>query len=52
MPYKIRRLPNKDIYKVYNSDTKEVYSKGSTYENAIKQVKLLLMLEHSKKLKK
>jgi hypothetical protein len=43
MPYVIRKLPNKDLYKVYNKITKEVHSKGSTLENAKKQVKLLHM---------
>lgn len=51
MPFQVRKLPNKDLYKVYNTNTKEVYSKGSTYDNALKQVKLLHMLEN-KKLKK
>jgi len=45
MPYIIRKLPNKDLYKVINKDTKAVHSYGSTYENAIKQVRLLNMVD-------
>jgi hypothetical protein len=45
MPFGIRKLPNKDLYKVFNKETKEVYSKGSTLENAKKQVRLLYSLE-------
>jgi len=48
MPYIIRKLPNKDLYKVVNKDTKEVHSSGSTYQNAIKQVRLLYKLERKR----
>jgi hypothetical protein len=48
MPFGIRKLPNKDLYKVFNKETKEVYSKGSTLENAKKQVRLLYMIENKK----
>jgi len=46
MPFSSRNLPNTDLYKVFNKDTKEVYSKGSTLENAKKQIKLLYSLEN------
>jgi len=42
MPYIIRKLPNKDLYKVYNKETKKVHSYATTLENAKKQVNLLL----------
>jgi hypothetical protein len=29
MPYKIRKLPNKDLYKVTNSKTGEIYAKAT-----------------------
>jgi hypothetical protein len=29
MPYKIRKLPNKDLYKVTNKITGELYAKAS-----------------------
>lgn len=42
----MRKLPNKDLYKVFNKETKEVYSYGSTLENAKKQIRLLYMNEN------
>jgi DNA adenine methylase len=45
MPYTIRKLPNKDLYKVYNTQTKSVHSYATTLENAEKQVKLLHMVD-------
>ena len=45
MPYALRKLPNRDLYKVYNKETKKVYSSGSTLENAKKQITLLNMNE-------
>ena len=41
MPYNIRKLPNQDLYRVYNKDTKSVHSYSTTLENAKKQVALL-----------
>jgi hypothetical protein len=52
MPYSIRKLPNKDLYRVYNSDTKAVHSYATTLENAEKQVKLLHMVDAGVPLKK
>jgi len=52
MPYIIRKLPNKDLYKVINKETKVVHSYGSTYENAIKQVRLLNMVDAGVPLRK
>lgn len=46
MPYRIRKLPNKTLYRVYNPKTKVVHSKGTTLENAKKQVRLLYSLEN------
>lgn len=48
MPFKIRKLPNKELYKVYNAVTKAVHSQGTTLENAKKQVRLLHMIENKK----
>jgi len=48
MPYIIRKIRNKDLYKVINSKTKEVHSNGSTLENANKQVRLLENLSENK----
>lgn len=43
MPYKIRRLPKKNEYRVYNPETKEIHSYHTTLDNAKKQVRLLYM---------
>jgi len=48
MPYTIRKIRNKNLYKVINSKTKEVHSNGSTLENAKKQVRLLENLPENK----
>jgi hypothetical protein len=52
MPYSIRKLPNKDLYRVYNTQTKVVHSYSTTLENAEKQVKLLHMVDAGVPLKK
>jgi hypothetical protein len=49
MPYKYRKLPNSTLYRVYNADTKKVYAKATTLENAVKQIKFLHMIENKKK---
>lgn len=46
MPYDIRKLPNKPLYKVYNKLTKAVYSKATTMPRAEKQVRLLNAIDH------
>jgi DNA adenine methylase len=48
MPYSIRKLPNQDLYRVYNTGTKEIHSYATTLENAKKQVNLLLGKEEQK----
>ena len=45
MPYDIRKLPNQELYRVYNKQTKAVHSYATTLENAKKQVKLLHMVD-------
>lgn len=52
MPYNFRKLPNQNLYRVYNSKTKEVHSYGTTLENAKKQIKLLNMIDAGVPLKK
>ena len=47
MPYVIRKVRNKDGYKVYNKETKKVYAKCTSHENAVKQVRLLNAIEHN-----
>jgi hypothetical protein len=46
MPYKMRKIRNKNLYYVYNIETNHKFSYGSTYENAKKQKKLLELKEH------
>jgi hypothetical protein len=52
MPYTIRKLPNQNLYKVYNTETKTIHSYATTLENANKQVKLLHMVDAGVPLKK
>jgi hypothetical protein len=46
MPYTIRKLPNQDIYRVYNKETKEVKAKGTTLKKAKSMIRLLNAIEH------
>lgn len=45
MPYKLRKIRGKDLYKVVNSETGDVKSKGSTKKDAQAQLRLLRGLE-------
>jgi hypothetical protein len=45
MPIKIRKLPYSRLYRVYNADTKKIYSMATTLERAVKQQRYLNMLE-------
>jgi hypothetical protein len=47
MPYKIRKLRNKNLYKVYNVSTGKIFSKSTSLERAQKQLRLLLALEYN-----
>jgi len=49
MPYKRYKIRGKDLYKVINTETKEVKSEGSTLEDAKKQIRLLNSLEKKEK---
>lgn len=49
MPYKKYKIRGKDLYKVINTETKEVKSNGSTLEDAKKQIRLLNSLEKKEK---
>lgn len=51
MPYKIRKLNNQDLYKVTNTETGEIMSKGTTLDKAKSQIRLLENLENKKILK-
>jgi hypothetical protein len=45
VPYQIRKLPNKNRYRVYNKVTKKIYAFSTTKANALKQLVLLESLE-------
>ncbi len=51
MPYGLRKLPDQDLYKVFNKETGEVHSNATTKGNALKQIRLLYMLERNKETK-
>ena len=49
MPYGIRKMPNRACYKVFNKNTKKVFAKCATMENAQKQLRLLRGLKNNPK---
>lgn len=46
----MRKLPNQDLYKVYNKRTRVVHAKGTTKEKATRQLRLLNMLERKRQM--
>jgi hypothetical protein len=48
MPYSMRKLPNKNLYRVYNRRTKRVTAYGTTLEKAKKQIRYLYMVDRLK----
>lgn len=42
----MRKLPNKELYRVSNKETGEVHCKSCTKDNAKKQIRLLNYVEH------
>lgn len=52
MPYKSRKVRNKNCYKVYKNDkTKKVFAKCSTKDNAQRQMRLLRAIQNNKNFK-
>jgi hypothetical protein len=49
MPYLIRKLRNKPLYKVINSSTGKIHSKSTSKKNAEAQIRLLQSLEKKMK---
>ena len=45
MPYKIRKLPNKNRYRVYNAVTGQIHAYNTTKVKAVRQLRLLKSLE-------
>lgn len=48
MPYGMRKLPKKNLYKVYNKETGRVSAKGTTKDKAERQINRLRSLEANK----
>lgn len=46
MPYRRRKLPNKELYRVYNTETKEIKAYGTTLEKADAMIRLLNAIHH------
>ncbi len=44
MPYTLRKMPKKKCYRVYNKETKKVFSKCTSKLRAKKQIRLLYSL--------
>lgn len=49
MPYAVRKMPNRNCYKVYNKNTKKVFSKCTSIEKAQKQLRLLRGINNNPK---
>jgi hypothetical protein len=49
MRYKLRKIRNKKLYKVINSDTGRVFSNGTTKDKAERQIRLLYSLKNKKR---
>ena len=49
MPYYIKKLPNQNKYQVINKKTGKIHAFKTTYTNAIKQIKLMGMVDSKKK---
>ena len=46
MPYKMRKVSNKNCYKVYNVKTRKVYAKCTSKLKAKKQMQLLRAIQY------
>lgn len=45
MPYKMRKLPYKNLYRVYNSRTGKIHAYATTKKKAEAQMRLMRMQE-------
>ena len=52
MPYAVRKVNNKDCYRVYNVVSKRTFAKCTTMEQAKKQLRLLRALQHNPKFRR
>ena len=46
MPFAIRKLPNRNCYRIRNTETGRIYAKCSTLSNAKAQLRLLRGIEY------
>jgi hypothetical protein len=46
MPYIVRKIRNKNLYSVKNSETNKIHSYATTKSKAKNQIKLLRAIEH------
>lgn len=49
MPYSIRKMPKRDCYKVFNKNTKKVFSKCTSRAKSQKQLRLLRGIKYNPK---
>jgi hypothetical protein len=49
MPYSIRKLPNKNLYRVRQMNSGKIAAKGTTLKKAQAQVRLLYMMNRIRK---
>ena len=48
MPYTISKIPHENKNRVVNRKTGEIHAYKTTYKNAVKQIRLLGMMESKK----
>ena len=48
MPYTLRKLKNKNCYKVYNRNSRKLFSNCTTKEKAMSQIRLLQAIQYNK----
>ena len=48
MPYKSRKVPRRNCYRVYNRKTRKVFAKCTSKIKAKKQIRLLHALQYNK----
>jgi hypothetical protein len=51
MPYSVRKVPNKNYYRVSNKKRKKVFAKCTSKKNATRQMRLLRAIENNKNFK-
>ena len=49
MPYKTRKVRNRNCYRVYNPENKKTFAKCTSKTKATKQMRLLRAIQNSKK---